>query len=60
MKLRLLHNDELADLPGKVRVEADLVTQERNDSCLEELVSRLSLEQGVSGVKWRIIEEEYG
>lgn len=44
MKLRLLHNDELEDLPGKVSMEADLVTQERNDSYLEELVSRLSLE----------------
>ena len=60
MKLRSLHNEELEDMPGKVSVEADLVTQERNDSYLEELVSRLSLEQGVNGVKWRVIEEEYG
>jgi putative Mg2+ transporter-C (MgtC) family protein len=60
MKLRSLHNEELEDMPGKVSVEADLVTQERNDSYLEELVGRLSLESGVNSVKWRIIEEEYG
>lgn len=60
LKLRSLHNEELENLPGKVSVEADLITQERNDSYVEELVSRLSLEPGVNGVKWRIIEEEYG
>jgi putative Mg2+ transporter-C (MgtC) family protein len=60
LKLRSLHNEEIEDLPGKVSVEADLVTQERDDSYLEGLVSRLSLEQGISSVKWRIIEEEYG
>ena len=60
MKLRSLHNEDLEGIPDKVSVEADLVTQERNDAYLEELVSRLSLEAGVTSVRWRIIEEEYG
>lgn len=59
MKLRSLHSEDL-EIPDKVEVEADLVTQDRFDALLEQIVSRLSLEKGVSAVSWRIIEEEYG
>jgi putative Mg2+ transporter-C (MgtC) family protein len=60
MKLRALHSEDMEETPDKVEVEANLVTQERDDKLLETIVSRLSLEPGVSGVSWRIIEEEYG
>ncbi|PLZ97945.1 hypothetical protein CEN50_13115 [Fischerella thermalis CCMEE 5268] len=59
LRLRSLHSEDL-ETPDRVEVEADLVTQERNDTFLEQIVSRLSLEPGVSAVSWRIIEEEYG
>lgn len=59
MKLRSLHSEDL-EKPDQVEVEADLVTQDRNDTFLEQVISRLSLEPGVSAVSWRIIEEEYG
>jgi putative Mg2+ transporter-C (MgtC) family protein len=60
MKLQALHSEDITDTPNKVEVEADLVTQQRDDAFLETIVSRLSLEPGVSAVSWRIIEEEYG
>ncbi|MBF2002063.1 MAG: MgtC/SapB family protein [Synechococcales cyanobacterium C42_A2020_086] len=60
MRLRALHSEDLESTPDKVEVEADLVTQERDDAFLETIVSRLSLETGVSAVSWQIIEEEYG
>lgn len=59
MGLRSLRSEDL-ETPNRVEVEADLVTQERNDAFLEQIVSRLSLEPGVSAVSWRIIEQEYG
>jgi putative Mg2+ transporter-C (MgtC) family protein len=60
MKLRALHSEDIEETPDKVEVEADLLTQERDDAFLETIVSRLSLEKGVTAVSWRIIEEEYG
>lgn len=59
MKLRSLHSEDL-ETPERVQVEADLVTQDRNDAFLEQIVSRLSLEPGISAVSWRIVEQEYG
>ncbi|MCX7596838.1 MAG: MgtC/SapB family protein [Fischerella sp.] len=59
MKLRSLNSEDLED-SDKVEVEADLVTQERNDAFLEQIVSRLSLEPGICAISWRIIEQEYG
>ena len=60
MHLRSLHSEDLEETPGRVEVEADLVTQDRNDTVLEQIVSHLSLKPGVSAVSWRIIEEKYG
>ncbi len=59
MKLRSLQSQDL-ETSEQVEVEADLVTQDRKDAFLEQVVSRLSLEPGVSAVRWRIIEQEYG
>ncbi len=59
MRLRSLQSQDL-ETSVQVEVEADLVTQDRKDALLEQVVSRLSLEPGVSAVRWRIIEQEYG
>ena len=59
MKLRSLNSEDLED-SDKVEVEADLLTQDRNDTFLEQIISRLSLEPGISRVSWRIIEQEFG
>ncbi|MBF2065996.1 MAG: MgtC/SapB family protein [Calothrix sp. C42_A2020_038] len=59
LRLRALHSEDL-ETSDRVEVEADLVTQVRDDAFLEQVVSRLSLEPGVNAVSWKIIEEEYG
>lgn len=59
MRLRCLQSEDLEE-SDRVEVEADLITQDRDDAFLEQIVSRLSLEPGVTAVRWRIIEEEYG
>ncbi|HIK46172.1 MAG TPA: MgtC/SapB family protein [Leptolyngbyaceae cyanobacterium M65_K2018_010] len=60
LQLRSLYSEDREDTPDRVRVEAELVTQERNDAFLEQIVSRLSLEPGVISIRWRIIEQEFG
>ncbi len=60
LQLRSLYSEDLEDTPDRVSVEAELVTQERNDAFLEQIVSRLSLEPGVIAIRWRIIEQEFG
>jgi putative Mg2+ transporter-C (MgtC) family protein len=60
LRLRSLCSEDLEDTPDRVSVEAELVTQERNDAFLEQIVSRLSLEPGVIAIRWRIIEQEFG
>ncbi|MGI0480216.1 MgtC/SapB family protein [Geminocystis sp. CENA526] len=60
MRLRSLRSEDLEDFPDKVEVEAEIVTQTRNDEILEQIVSRLSLEPGVTAANWRIIEQEFG
>ncbi|MCW4354413.1 MgtC/SapB family protein [Hoyosella sp. YIM 151337] len=42
--------------PARVQVEALLVLQGRNDALLENAVSRLSLEPGVTAVRWQVVE----
>ncbi|BAZ07458.1 MgtC/SapB family protein [Calothrix sp. NIES-3974] len=59
LKLRSLNSEDVED-SDNVEVEADLLTQERNDEFLEQMVSRLSLEPGITAVSWRIIEQEFG
>jgi len=60
LKLRALYSEDLEDKPDLVKVEAELVTQTRDDQALELVVSRLSLEPGVITARWRIIEQEFG
>ncbi|MEU7134248.1 MgtC/SapB family protein [Streptomyces sp. NPDC046261] len=44
-----------AETAGKVTVSAELTTERRDDSLLEEAVSRLSLEPAVSAVGWTVL-----
>jgi putative Mg2+ transporter-C (MgtC) family protein len=60
MRLRSLHSEDLDELGNKVEVEAEMVTQNRDDQLLEEIISRLSLEPSVTAASWRIIEQEFG
>lgn len=60
LQLRSLYSEDLEESPDRVSVEADLVTQERNDAFLEQIVSRLSLEPGVISIRWRITAQEFG
>ncbi|BAU42488.1 MgtC/SapB family protein [Leptolyngbya sp. O-77] len=60
LRLRSLYSEDLEDKPDRVSIEAELVTQERNDAFIEQVVSRLSLEPGVIATRWRIIEQEFG
>jgi putative Mg2+ transporter-C (MgtC) family protein len=53
MSLRALNSEDL-DSSHKVQVRADLIMSDRNDVLLEQVVSRLSLEPGVSAVKWQV------
>lgn len=60
MRLRSLTSEDIEDAKDRVEVEAELVTQIRNDQALENIISRLSLEPGVTAASWRIIEQEFG
>ncbi|HIK38563.1 MAG: MgtC/SapB family protein [Geminocystis sp.] len=60
LQLRSLYSEDLENKPDCVSVEAELISQERNDALLENIVSRLSLEPGVVSIRWRIIEQEFG
>lgn len=60
LQLRSLYSEDLENKPDCVSVEAELLSQERNDALLENIVSRLSLEPGVISIGWRIIEQEFG
>lgn len=43
-----------------MEVEAELVTQSREDELLERAISRISLEPGVIAASWRVTEQEFG
>jgi putative Mg2+ transporter-C (MgtC) family protein len=55
--LRGLHSEDQDD-PAMAEVRADLVSIGRNDALLEQLVSRLSLEPGVSAISWETIGQD--
>jgi putative Mg2+ transporter-C (MgtC) family protein len=41
--------------PGnRVRVSAEIKSAGRNDDCLEQIVARVSIEQSVTSVRWRV------
>ncbi len=56
----VLRTVESEDLPaaGKVEVRAELTTTGRDDARLESAVNRLSLEPGVSAVRWEVSTED--
>jgi putative Mg2+ transporter-C (MgtC) family protein len=47
-------NSEDLETGDRVRISASLRAAGRNDPCLEQLVSRLSLESSVNAVSWRV------
>lgn len=55
--LKSLKSDDL-DHTDKVEVQAVLTSAGRQNSLLEQIVSRLSLEPSVSGVSWEILAEQ--
>ena len=52
--MNLMLESEDLDNTHKVRVQAKLMISDRNDALLEQVVSRLSLEPGVSAVRWQV------
>jgi putative Mg2+ transporter-C (MgtC) family protein len=49
-------DSENLDGNNKVQVQANPIMTDRNDTLLEQVISRLSLEPGVSAVSWRVVE----
>ncbi len=56
LMLRGLQSQDM-DNPAKIEVKAELFTIDRQDILLEQIVSRLSLEPGVSAVSWQIVPD---
>ncbi len=57
MQLRSLRSEDLEN-QDQIGVKANFVTQERDDAFLEQIVSRLSLEAGVTAVSWRTLDSD--
>ena len=57
MTLCSLHSEDWDD-QTKVNVEASLVSMGRTDAIVEKIVSRISLESGVTAVSWKIVPQE--
>jgi len=55
--LHALHSEDL-NSSGKVEVRATLVSAERQNEMLEDIVQRLGLESGVSAVSWELAAQE--
>jgi putative Mg2+ transporter-C (MgtC) family protein len=54
LTLRALHSED-TETPDRVEVRAELVSQGGHDNEVEQAVTRLSLEPGVSTVRWEIV-----
>jgi putative Mg2+ transporter-C (MgtC) family protein len=57
LTLHALHSEDL-NSTGKVEVRATLVSAERQNAMLEDIVQRLSIESGVSAVSWEVDARE--
>ena len=57
LALQALQSNDLPDRPGSLEVHAELLTQPKNQHKLEQIVSRVSLEKGVSAVSWKMIAD---
>jgi putative Mg2+ transporter-C (MgtC) family protein len=55
--LHALYSEDL-NSSGKVEVRATLVSPERQNAILEDIVQRLSLESGVSAVSWELARQD--
>lgn len=55
--LRSLHSEHINRDDDQVTVQAELTTSGRQHAFLEQAVSRLSLEPGVSSVRWQALDE---
>ncbi|TBH20686.1 hypothetical protein [Thermus thermamylovorans] len=53
LHLRLLETSDLE--PGRLLLRAELVGGGRQERLLEEVAGRLSIERGVSAVRWRVL-----
>ena len=56
--LQSLTSNDLEGQPGRVEVSAELTATLKNQAQVEQLVSRISLEAGVTSVRWAIVKEE--
>lgn len=54
LRLQSLHSEDLAT-PDKLEVRAELVGSPASPAQLEQLASRVSLEKGVSSVRWQLL-----
>lgn len=52
--IQSLHSEDLP-LAGQLEVRADLIASPTNHSQLEQVVSRISLEKGVSAARWAVL-----
>ena len=57
LALRALQSEDI-DSSNKVEVRATLLSAGRQDSMLEQVVGRLSLEAGVTAVSWEVVGQE--
>lgn len=58
LRLQSLHSEDLAD-PSRLEVRAELLGTSEAPSQLERLVSRVSLEKGVSSVRWQLQAQQH-
>ena len=59
--LRKVESEDIAadgDGPARAKVRAAAVTEGRDDGLIEAAVNRLSLEPGISAVRWDVVEHE--
>ena len=57
LTLHALHSEDL-NSSGKVEVRATLLSSERQNAMMEEIVQRLGLESGVSAVSWELARDD--
>lgn len=57
LRLRSLHSEDQLN-PQKIEVRAELYCEGSCDQILEQAVSRLSLEGGVSAIRWEVLDSD--
>jgi putative Mg2+ transporter-C (MgtC) family protein len=59
IRLRSFHTAK-ADATGGVQLRADLMTVSRSDRWIEQLAWRLSLEPGLTSLRWQLVPTDRG